>query len=62
MEETLSNAKIESILSLTGNNKCFECDNSEVDWVSFPATVFICINCCRRHKEFKTKIKMLISI
>ena len=50
MEETLSNAKIESILSLTGNNKCFECDNSEVDWVSFPATVFICINCCRRHK------------
>lgn len=58
MEETLSNAKIESILSLTGNNKCFECDNSEVDWVSFPATVFICINCCRRHKEFKIKPKL----
>ena len=53
--ETLSNAKIESILSLTGNNKCFECESPEVDWVSFPAAVFICHNCGRRHKEFKFK-------
>ena len=53
--ETLSNAKIENILSLTGNNKCFECDSTEVDWVSFPSTVFLCLNCCRRHKEFKIR-------
>ena len=53
--ETLSNTKIENILSLTGNNKCFECDSPEVDWVSFPASVFICHNCGRRHKEFKFK-------
>lgn len=53
--ETLSNAKIETILSLTGNNKCLECENPEVDWVSFPSTVFLCLNCCRRHKEFKIK-------
>jgi hypothetical protein len=53
--ETLSNTKLENILSLTGNNKCFECESSEVDWVSFPSTVFLCLNCCRRHKEFKIK-------
>ena len=53
--ETLSNAKIESLLSLTGNNKCFECESPEVDWVSFPVAVFICHNCGRRHKEFKFK-------
>ena len=53
--ETLSNIKIENILSLTGNNKCFECESSDVDWVSFPSTVFLCLNCCRRHKEFKIK-------
>jgi hypothetical protein len=53
--ETLSNAKIESILSLTGNNKCFECNSEDVDWISFPATVFLCLNCCRRHKEFAIK-------
>ena len=53
--ETLSNTKIENILSLTGNNKCFECESPEVDWVSFPASVFICHNCGRRHKEFKFK-------
>ena len=53
--EALSSAKIESILSLTGNNKCFECEDPNVDWVSFPATVFICLNCGRRHKEFKFK-------
>ena len=53
--ETLSNAKIESILSLSGNNKCFECESPEVDWVSFPAAIFICLNCGRRHKEFKFK-------
>ena len=54
--EILSNAKIENILSLTGNNKCFECGSSDVDWVSFPSTVFLCLNCCRRHKEFKLKL------
>lgn len=53
--EPLSNVKIENILSLTGNNKCFECESSDVDWVSFPASVFICLNCGRRHKEFKFK-------
>ena len=53
--EALSSAKIESILSLTGNNKCFECEDPNVDWVSFPAAVFICLNCGRRHKEFKFK-------
>ena len=53
--ESLSNTKIESILSLTGNNKCFECESPDVDWVSFPAAVFICLNCGRRHKEFKFK-------
>jgi len=46
---------IDSILSLTGNNKCFECEDSNVDWVSFPAAVFICLNCGKRHKEFKFK-------
>ena len=53
--ETLSKVKIESILSLSGNNKCFECESPEVDWVSFPAAIFICLNCGRRHKEFKFK-------
>ena len=53
--ETLSNVKIESILSLSGNNKCFECESPEVDWVSFPAAIFICLSCGRRHKEFKFK-------
>ena len=53
--EALSSTKIESILSLTGNNKCFECEDPNVDWVSFPAAVFICLNCGRRHKEFKFK-------
>ena len=53
--ETLSNVKIESILSLSGNNKCFECESPEVDWVSFPAAIFICLNCGSRHKEFKFK-------
>ena len=53
--ETLSNVKIESILSLSGNNKCFECESPEVDWVSFPAAIFICLNCGRCHKEFKFK-------
>lgn len=53
--ETLSDVKIESILSLSGNNKCFECESPEVDWVSFPAAIFICLNCGRRHKGFKFK-------
>ena len=53
--ETLSNITIENILSLTGNNKCFECESPEVDWISFPAAVFLCLNCCRRHKEFIIK-------
>ena len=53
--ETLSNVKIENILSLTGNNKCFECESPDVDWASFPSTVFLCLNCCKRHREFKIR-------
>ena len=53
--EILSNSKIENILSITGNNLCIECESQNVDWVSFPFSVFLCLNCCKRHKEFKIK-------
>ena len=50
---TLSKIKIDNLLSLTGNNKCFECECEEVEWVSFPSCVFLCSLCVRSHKEFK---------
>ena len=52
---TLSKIKIDNLLSLTGNNKCFECECEEVEWVSFPSCVFLCSLCVRSHKEFKLK-------
>lgn len=52
---TLSDTKIESLLSLTGNNNCIECGKNTVDWVSFPTTVFLCSSCCRLHKNFSKK-------
>ena len=50
---TLSSDKINSLLSLPGNNKCLECDNTTVEWVSFPTAVFLCASCGRQHKNFK---------
>ena len=50
---TLSDDKVKSLLSLPGNNKCLECDNTSVEWVSFPTSVFLCPSCGREHKNFQ---------
>ena len=52
---TLSEEKIKSLLSLPGNDKCLECNNSTVEWVSFPTSIFLCQSCSREHKSFTNK-------
>jgi len=52
---TLSEDKIKSLLSLPGNNKCLECENTTIEWVSFPTVVFLCSICSRKHKNFSKK-------
>ena len=52
---TLSADKISSLLSIPGNNKCLECDNTSIEWVSFPTSIFLCQSCSREHKTFTKK-------
>jgi hypothetical protein len=52
---TLSDDKVKSLLSLPGNNKCLECENTSVEWVSFPTAIFLCPSCGRQHKGFSKK-------
>lgn len=52
---TLSDDKIKSLLSLPGNNKCLECENTSVEWVAFPTSIFLCPSCGRQHKSFSKK-------
>ena len=52
---TLSDDKVKSLLSLPGNNKCLECENTSVEWVSFPTAIFLCPSCGRQHKGFAKK-------
>ena len=52
---TLSNDKIQSLLSIPGNNKCLECGNNSIEWVSFPTSIFLCQSCSREHKSFSKK-------
>jgi ribosomal protein L37AE/L43A len=52
---TLSDDKIKSLLSLPGNNKCLECENTSVEWVAFPTSIFLCPSCGRQHKGFSKK-------
>ena len=52
---TLSADKISSLLSIPGNNKCLECDNTSIEWVSFPTSMFLCLSCSREHKSFTKK-------
>ena len=52
---TLSDDKVKSLLSLPGNNKCIECNNPTVEWVSFPTSIFLCQACSREHKSFTNK-------
>jgi hypothetical protein len=52
---TLSADKISSLLSIPGNKKCLECDNTSIEWVSFPTSIFLCQSCSREHKSFTKK-------
>ena len=52
---TLSDDRVKSLLSLPGNDKCLECGNTSVEWVSFPTSIFICSSCGRQHKNFTKK-------
>lgn len=52
---TLSDDKVKSLLSLPGNNKCLECENTSVEWASFPTAIFLCPSCARQHKGFSKK-------
>ena len=52
---TLSDDKVKSLLSLPGNDKCLECGNTSVEWVSLPTSIFICSSCGRQHKNFAKK-------
>ena len=52
---TLSDDKVQSLLSIPGNNKCLECGKASIEWVSFPTSIFLCQSCSREHKSFKKK-------
>ena len=52
---TLSDDKVQSLLSIPGNNKCLECGKASIEWVSFPTSIFLCQSCSRGHKSFKKK-------
>ena len=52
---TLSEEKINTLLSSPGNNKCLECDSIAVEWASFPTAVLLCSSCGRKHKNFLSK-------
>ena len=52
---TLSDDKVQSLLSLPGNNKCLECGKTSVEWVSFPTSIFLGQSCSREHKSFSKK-------
>ena len=52
---TLSADKVQSLLSIPGNNKCLECGKASIEWVSFPTSIFLCQSCSREHKSFKKK-------
>ena len=52
---TLSDDKVQSLLSIPGNNKCLECGKTSIEWVSFPTSIFLCQSCSREHKSFKKK-------
>ena len=52
---TLSDDKVQSLLSIPGNNKCLECGKTSIEWVSFPTSIFLCQSCSRGHKSFKKK-------
>ena len=45
----------ENILKLNSNNKCVDCGNDDISYVSINNGVFICSKCFFFHREFQNK-------
>ena len=52
--------KIKIILNVPKNNECFECSNSNPEFISLNNGIFICKNCIKNHSNLPTSISNIL--
>ena len=60
--EIYSHKEILSLLSIEGNDKCFDCGELAPTWTSINNGVFLCLKCAGVHRNFGLDISVIRSL
>ena len=60
--ESFANPKIPEILSIEGNNKCFDCGVENPKWASINNGIFLCLKCAGIHRSFGLQFSIIRSL
>ena len=60
--ESFADPKIPEILSIEGNNKCFDCGAENPKWASINNGIFLCLKCAGVHRSFGLQISIIRSL
>ena len=60
--EIYSHKEIVSLLSIEGNDKCFDCGELSPTWTSINNGVFLCLKCAGVHRNFGLEISVIRSL
>ena len=60
--EQYADPSIQEILSIEGNNQCFDCGADNPKWASMNNGIFLCLKCAGVHRSFGLQISIIRSL
>ena len=62
MEHTPSSAVVSELMSLRGNEKCYDCSGADNVWGSINMGILLCIDCAGKHRRFGVNVSFVRSL
>src|SRR5689334_13420808 len=53
---------VQALLAIPGNDRCMECDSTNVEWASINLGIFLCEQCSGRHRSLGAHISQVRSL